>query len=144
MSWLADLRAWVARLTGQSAKPDETEGDPMSDSAELMKKAAESGAAFISQQQAKTKADLDAEAARQAGLPDDQLPEGVYATKDEAEAYLNQQRAKGRYPLPIDDGTGNGDFAIKVSSPYKGFQEVWITAVADENPNPGSNVPQNP
>lgn len=116
----------------------------MSDSAELMRKAVEEGLTSIPAQQARAKAQLDAEAARQAGLPDDVLPEGVYATKEEAVAYLDGERAKGRYPLPIDDGTGNGDFTVKVSSPYKGFQDVWITAVADENPNPGSNVPQNP
>jgi hypothetical protein len=103
---------------------------------EAIKKATEGGSEFISKQQAQEKAEEAADAARVAGLPDDQLPVGTYATKDEAIAYLREAEAAGKHPQPIDDGTGNGSFTIEVSSPYKGHETVWITHVTDaRDPN---------
>jgi hypothetical protein len=127
-------------LTAPTINHEESEMTMSDESAEAMKKAAEEGAAFISNQQAQYAAEQAAEAARVAGLPDDQLPEGTYATKEEAIAYLDEARAAGKYPQPIDDGTGNGDYTIEISSPYKGYETVWITAVSDTDPNPPLNV----
>lgn len=107
---------------------------------EGMKKAVEGGAEFMAKQQAEAKAAEAAEDARVKGLPDDVLPEGVYATKDEAVAYLNKARAAGKFAQPIDDGTGNGDYTVEISSPFKGFEKVWVTAVSDTDPNPPLEV----
>jgi hypothetical protein len=71
------------------------------------------------------------EAERRAALGDDTLPEGVFDTKEEALAYLDAQRAAGRFTHAIDDGTGNGDFTVKVSGGFVGHPEIWLTHVTD-------------
>lgn len=102
----------------------------MSDESQAaMKKAAEEGKTSVPAAQAKYAAEQAAEAARVAGLPDDQLPEGAFATQAEAEAYLNQARAAGKEPDRYDDGSGNYPYTIEVPSPYKGYDTIWITAV---------------
>jgi hypothetical protein len=52
---------------------------------------------------------------------------GSFATKAEAEAYLAQARAEGKFPQVIAED-GSGDFIIEVDG-------RWHTAVADTDPN---------
>jgi hypothetical protein len=103
-----------------------------------MEKAVAGGAEHIAKQQAEYAAEQANEAARVAGLPKAELPVGTYATKDEATAYLREAEAAGKYPQPIDDGTGNGDLTIEVPSAYHGYDTVWITSVSD---SPDPNFP---
>ena len=107
---------------------------------EAMRKAVEGGAEHIAAQLAHVKDAEDKEAARRAALGDATLPEGTYATKAEAEAYLRASEAAGKYVQAIDDGTGSGALTVEISSPYNGYDTVWITSVLDEDPNPPLNV----
>ena len=101
------------------------------ESVAAMKKAAEEGPAHMAAQKAHVEEVAAKEAARRAAQGDDTLPEGVYATKEEAVAYLDQARAAGKHPQVIDDGKGEGAFTVEISSPFKGFDTVWTTAVSD-------------
>jgi hypothetical protein len=78
------------------------------------------------------------EAQRRAALGDATLPRGTFDTRDEAWAYINDAKANGKFPAPIDDGNGNLSWVYEISSPYNGHgPTVWVTAVFDEDPNPG-------
>jgi len=103
------------------------------ESIKAMKKAAEEGPAHMAAQKAHTDAVAANEAARRAGLEVAELPEGVFATKNEAIVYVNQQREAGRYPQRIYDADPNkGDYVWEISSPFHGHgPTVWVTAVSD-------------
>ena len=107
---------------------------------EAMRKAVQGGAEHIAAQLAHVQEAEEAEAARRAALGDATLPEGTYATKAEALAYLDAARAAGKFVQAIDDGTGSGALTLEISSPYNGYETVWITSVLDEDPNPPLNV----
>lgn len=98
------------------------------------------GAEHMAAQAAHVKEVADREAARRAALGDDTLPEGTYGTYEEAKAYLDASKAAGKFVQSIDDGTGSGALTIEVSSPYRGYDTVWLTHVLDEDPNPPLGV----
>ncbi|RPH73813.1 hypothetical protein EHM76_04875 [bacterium] len=108
-----------------------------------MEKAVEGGAAFVAQQQAQYAAEQANEAARVAGLPAATLPEGTFATKEEAVAYTQQALADGKYPQVVAED-GSGDLVLEMSSPFNGYDTVWITAVSDTDPNPPLNADMQP
>ena len=105
---------------------------------EGIKKAVEGGEQFMAEQAAHVAAVAANEAARRASLPTATLPVGVYATKAEAEAYLREQEAQGRKSSPADPDDPSGALVKEISSPFNGYQTVWITNVND--PESGLNV----
>ena len=98
--------------------------------------AVEGGGEFVAMQQALVAYLLAVESARREALPVEPLPQGTFESLEEAEAYLAEARAAGKFPQRFDDGSGNYPFILEVSSPYKGYENVWITAVSDTDPNP--------
>jgi hypothetical protein len=106
----------------------------MSDESQAaMKKAAEEGGAHMAAQAKHVAEVAEAEAARRANLPegDTTLPEGVFATEDEAVAYVNQARAEGKtVNLIYDDNPDEGAYVWEISSPYPGYETVWTTSVS--------------
>jgi len=89
------------------------------------------GAEHTAKQLAHVKDLADKEAARRAALGDDTLPEGTYATEAEAAAYIAAKTAAGWHAHPLAED-GSGALTIEVSSPYKGFDTVWLTHVTKE------------
>jgi hypothetical protein len=62
------------------------------------------------------------------------LPEGIYATEDEAMAYVNKQRGLGRFPRPI--GSETGSFVVSVKSPWEDSDTVWVCVISvTDDPN---------
>lgn len=111
----------------------------MTDANELQKKLDAAGAEkFMAEQRAHVAAVAANEQARRDALPTATLPVGVYATKAEAEAYLREQEALGRVSRPADDDDPSGALVLEISSPFNGYQTVWITNVND--PEHGLNV----
>ena len=97
-----------------------------------MKKAAAEGPAFLAKQKAHVDEVAAREAARRAALPVEPLPEGFFASEQEAVDYVNAARASGKFPQRIwDDNPETGAFVWKISSPFNGYQEVWSTAVSN-------------